>query len=204
LNFTHPLHDLAATPHYLVVENLRGLTRQRPFVWDSKTTTGKIVGMARFYPVAEKILPGLRWPAAPEERAVLEKHFPMRSIQLSCGGVVDQRRPLSFADHPDLLFRDGGEEPRDTTLFGRTHTILWLAGGDEEQIAKAMLADGQWLAEHFNRERENMPPEMWMYSRGASTFIHRWFADWYLSRLCRLPGQPDVDVDLVYRILDAD
>ena len=196
----HPLHNLTSSPHYLVVENLGGLSRGRPFVWDLDSTSGTVIGIAKQYPAAKRILPELRWPDSPEQRRLIEQRFPLDSIQLSCGGVVDQHRPLSFDDHPDSLFANN-QHLGDASLFGRTYTILWIANGDEREIADSMTADREWLAAEFEREREKMPPEFLRFTHGPSGFIRRWFDEWYLSRLCRLPGQPSVDVDQVYRIV---
>lgn len=202
MNSTHPLLSQLSSPHYLVVENLRGLSYEQPFAWDD-CVTGSIVGMSRFYPAARRMIPTPSWPADAGDQAALETHFPTLAIQLSCGGVVDQRQPLSFDDHPESLVGTNDGEPRDQLLFGRTFTILWLAAGDEDQIARAMAGDREMLAEHFEAERESLQAHPWMSWHGADSFVRRWFDEWYLSRLCRLPEQTAIAFDRIHQILDA-
>lgn len=202
MNSTHPLLSQLSSPHYLVVENLRGLSSERPLVWDDHAT-GSIVGMSRFYPAARKMIPTPSWPADAEARAALETHFPTRAVQLSCGGVVDQRQPLSFDDHPESIVGTNDREPRDRILFGRTFTIVWMAAGDEDQIKRAMMGDRKMLVQHFEAERERLQPQPWLSWHGADSFVRRWFDRWYLSRLCRLPEQTAIDFNRIRQILDA-
>ncbi|TWU18606.1 hypothetical protein [Allorhodopirellula heiligendammensis] len=198
---THPLPSQLSSPHYLVVENLRGPSHETPFVWDADHTTGNVVGMARSYPVARTIIPTPCWPSDAGKRTVLERHFPSHSIALSCGGVVDQPRALSFDDHPSSLAGPGQDGPRDRSLFGRTYTILWMAAGDETEIAAAMVADQDSLAAYYEQERERFALAPWMYAHRVDSIIDQWFNDWYLSRLCRLAGQPMIDVERVRHML---